>query len=64
MHEIIDQAAIKINLPIIKHAVSNQKLLNKTALGKKVEKCAFYAAFRKATNSVLVAAIRCAFSSR
>jgi hypothetical protein len=45
MHEIIDQAAIKINLPIIKHAVSNQKLLNKTALGKKVEKCAFYAAF-------------------
>ena len=30
MHEIIDQAAIKINLPIIKHAVSNQKLLNKT----------------------------------
>ena len=28
MREIIDQAAIKINLPIIKRAVSNQKLLN------------------------------------
>jgi len=34
------------------------------ALCEKVEKCAFYAAFRKATNSVLVAASRCAFSSR
>jgi hypothetical protein len=38
--------------------------LDLLALGEKVEKCAFYAAFRKATNSVLVAAIRCAFSSR
>jgi 2-iminobutanoate/2-iminopropanoate deaminase len=28
MREIIDQATIKINLPIIKRAVSNQKLLN------------------------------------
>ena len=35
-----------------------------SALCEKVEKCAFYAAFRKATNSVLVAASRCAFSSR
>jgi hypothetical protein len=29
-----------------------------------LDKRAFYAAFRKATNSVLVAAKRCAFSSR
>jgi len=29
-----------------------------------LDKCAIYAAFRKATNSVLVAAKRCAFSSR
>jgi enamine deaminase RidA (YjgF/YER057c/UK114 family) len=28
MRETIDQPAIKINLPIIKHAVTNQKLLN------------------------------------
>jgi hypothetical protein len=34
------------------------------ALRKKVEKCAYYAAFWKATNSVRVAASRCAFSSR
>jgi transcriptional regulator with XRE-family HTH domain len=40
------------------------KSLEISALRKKVEKCAYYAAFWKATNSVRVAASRCAFSSR
>jgi hypothetical protein len=35
-----------------------------TALNENLDKCASYAAFWKATNSVLVAAKRCAFSSR
>ena len=34
------------------------------ALNENLDKCASYAAFWKATNSVLVAAKRCAFSSR
>jgi len=34
------------------------------ALHENLDKCAFYAAFWKATNWVLVAAKRCAFSSR
>ena len=38
-------------------------LINR-ALHDNLDKRAFYAAFRKATNSVLVAAKRCAFSSR
>ena len=36
----------------------------KRALNENLDKCASYAAFWKATNSVLVAAKRCAFSSR
>ena len=40
------------------------KSLEISALRKKVEKCAYYAAFWKATISVRVAASRCAFSSR
>ena len=34
------------------------------ALNENLDKRAFYAAFRNATNSVFVAAKRCAFSSR
>ena len=34
------------------------------ALHENLDKCAFYAAFWKATNWVLVAAKRCAFSSK
>ena len=40
------------------------KLIVKAVLGKKVERCTFYAAFWNTMNSVLVAASRCAFSSR
>jgi hypothetical protein len=36
----------------------------KSVLHDNLDKCAFYAAFWKATNSVFVAANRCAFSSR
>jgi len=42
----------------------NMQWLEKRALNKNLEKCAYYAAFWKATNSVLVAAKRCAFSSK
>ena len=39
-------------------------LYEKAALSENLDKCASYAAFWKATNWVLVAAKRCAFSSR
>jgi hypothetical protein len=38
--------------------------IENVVLHDNLDKRAFYAAFRKATNSVLVAAKRCAFSSR
>jgi hypothetical protein len=40
------------------------RLQVKSALNENLDKRAFYAAFWNATNSVLVAAKRCAFSSR
>jgi hypothetical protein len=59
LHEMI--AADNASAPSLPAGVATKDL---TALRKKVEKCAYYAAFWKATNSVRVAASRCAFSSR
>ena len=42
----------------------NISVSDSVVLNENLDKCASYAAFWKATNSVLVAAKRCAFSSR
>ena len=58
------RAAVLAFLLIDMSTVSQDKHPQKPALRKNLTKCAFYAAFCKVMNSVLVKASRCALSNR